>query len=192
MNAHRGVVIETSRLRLRELVYSDAAFLVALMNEPDFLQNIGDRGVRCEADAHSYLDVGPFASYAANGFGLWCVERADTAEPLGLCGLLRRETLPHPDVGYALLPHARGQGIAREAVAAVLVHARTVLRLDTVVAIVAPTNERSIRLLERLDYRRTELVTAAPGAAPVWLFFPPSPPDSTMSGPLVTETMLGR
>ncbi|GAB1343825.1 GNAT family N-acetyltransferase [Gemmatimonas sp.] len=192
MNALRGVVIETPRLRLRELTCSDAAFLVALLNDPDFLHNIGDRGVRSEADARHYLDVGPFASYAAHGFGLWCVERADTAEPLGLCGLLRRDTLPHPDVGYALLPHARGQGLAREAVESVLAYARTALGMDTVVAIVSPANERSMRLLATLGYRKTELVTAAPGADPVWLFFPTTPPNSTIPGSPVTEGTRGR
>jgi RimJ/RimL family protein N-acetyltransferase len=182
VTVNRGVVIETPRLRLRELTHNDAAFLVALLNDPDFLHHIGDRGVRCEADARDYLDAGPLASYIAHGFGLWCVERVDTAEPLGLCGLLRRDSLPHPDVGYALLPEARGQGVAREAVAAVLVHARSVLHLDTVVAIVSPENARSIQVVESLGYRRTELVTVVPGAPSVWLFAPTEPTSEGDTG----------
>jgi RimJ/RimL family protein N-acetyltransferase len=164
-----GVVLTTARLRLRQLTYNDAAFLVALLNDPDFLRNIGDRGVRSEVDALGYLEAGPLASYAQHGFGLWCCEHLDTGEPIGLCGLLKRDTLPHPDVGYALLPEARGQGFAREAVCGVLQYARDTLRLPEVVAIVAPANERSLHLLESLGYGRVELMVAAPGADPVWL-----------------------
>lgn len=164
-----GVVVTTARLRLRALQYSDAPFLVALLNDPDFLRNIGDRGVRTEADACGYLDAGPLASYAQYGFGLWCCERLDTGEPVGMCGLLRRDTLPHADVGYALLPKARGHGFAREAVAGVLAYARDTLRLPAVVAIVSPGNERSMHVLESLGYQRVEMLVAAPGADPVWL-----------------------
>jgi len=167
-----GAVFTTARLRLRQLTYDDAAFLVTLLNDPDFLQNIGDRGVRNEGDACGYLDVGPLASYAQHGFGLWCCERLDTGAPIGICGLLRRDTLPHPDVGYALLPEARGHGYAREAVAGVLRHAHERLQLSEIVAIVSPANERSLHLLEALGYERREMLVAAPGADPVWLLRP--------------------
>lgn len=169
MSTADGVVLTTARLRLRRFTYADAAFLVTLLNDPDFLRNIGDRGVRNEADAHAYLDAGPLASYTQHGFGLWCCERLDTGAPIGICGLLRRDTLPHPDVGYALIPSARGAGYAREAVAGVLTHARDVLQLPDVVAIVSPHNERSMHVLESLGYAKVEMVVAAPGADPVWL-----------------------
>lgn len=167
-----GVVLTTARLRLRQLTYNDAAFLVTLLNDPDFLRNIGDRGVRSESDALGYLEAGPLASYAQHGFGLWCCDRIDTDESIGLCGLLHRDTLPHADVGYALLPEARGHGFAREAVAGVLRHARETLHLPEVVAIVSPANARSLHLLESLGYERTEMIVAAPGADPVWLLRP--------------------
>lgn len=169
----RGAVIETDRLRLRELTYDDAPFLVALLNDPEFLYNIGDRGVRTDADARVYLDAGPLASYAAHGFGLWCTERRDNGAPIGICGLLQRDSLPHPDVGYALVPEARGAGFAREAVAAVLAHARDTLGIGSVVAIVAPGNARSVRVLETLGYVPAQMVIAAPGADPVRLYLPP-------------------
>jgi RimJ/RimL family protein N-acetyltransferase len=167
-----GVVLTTARLRLRRLTYNDAAFLVTLLNDPDFLHNIGDRGVRSDADALGYLEAGPLASYAQHGFGLWCCERIDTDESIGLCGLLHRDTLPHADVGYALLPEARGKGYAREAVSGVLSYARETLRLPEVVAIVSPANARSLHLLETLGYETREMVVAAPGADPVWLLRP--------------------
>ena len=170
MNESGGVVLTTDRLRLRHLTYDDAPFLVTLLNDPAFLLNIGDRGVRNEADACAYLDAGPLASYTQHGFGLWCCESLGDGQPIGLCGLLRRDTLPHPDVGYALLPGARSHGYAREAVAGVLTYARDVLEIPHVVAIVSPHNATSIRVIESLGYTRTEMVVAASGADPVWLF----------------------
>lgn len=167
-------MITTARLWLRPFTYDDAAFLVTLLNDPDFLRNIGDRGVRTEADACAYLDAGPLASYREHGYGLWCVLRRDTGAPVGICGLLNRDTLPAPDVGYALLPAARGIGFAREAVAGVLAHARESLQLSRVVAIVSPVNARSALVIESLGYQRTRLVVAAPGADPVWLYEPAS------------------
>jgi ribosomal-protein-alanine N-acetyltransferase len=167
-----GVVLTTARLRLRQFTGHDAAFLVALLNDPDFLRYIGDRGVRSETDALGYLAAGPLASYAQHGFGLWCCERLDTGQPIGMCGVLRRETLPHPDVGYAMLPEARGHGYAREAVLGVLNFARDILCLTHVVAIVSPANERSLHLLDTLGYEREEMVVMSPGADPVWLLRP--------------------
>jgi [ribosomal protein S5]-alanine N-acetyltransferase len=167
-----GVVITTARLRLRRFTYEDAPFLVVLLNDPAFLQHIGDRGVRTEADARQYLDFGPLASYSANNFGLWCVEGRDSGIPLGTCGLLKRPTLDDVDVGYALLPEARGAGYAREAVAGVLQYARETLNLPKVVAIVAPGNLASIRVVESLGYRADTLVTSAPGLDPVMLYQP--------------------
>lgn len=167
-----GVVISTARLRLRRFTYEDAPFLVVLLNDAAFLQYIGDRGVRTEADARQYLDFGPLASYAANNFGLWCMERLDTGAPIGTCGLLKRPTLDDVDVGYALVPEARGAGYAREAVAGVLQYARETLMLSKVVAIVAPGNVASIRVVESLGYRADAMVTSAPGQDPVMLYQP--------------------
>jgi ribosomal-protein-alanine N-acetyltransferase len=147
------VVCETRRLRLRHVVPDDAPFIVTLLNEPSWLRFIGDRGVRTVDDARRYIEEGPRKSYARNGFGLYLVERKDDRQPVGLCGLLRRETLPDVDIGFALSPAHWGQGYAFEAAAATLTHAREVLRLSRVVAITKPDNGPSIRLLQRLGLR---------------------------------------
>ncbi|MFY2763194.1 GNAT family N-acetyltransferase [Arenimonas sp. MALMAid1274] len=146
------VLLETARLRLEELEDGDAPFVVALLNTDGFLQNIGDRGVRTEADARRYLAEGPRASYAAHGFGLWKVSRREDGVAVGLCGLLRRDTLPHADLGYAFLPAFEGRGYATEAGAHVLDFAFGTRGLDTVLAIVNPDNAGSIRVLEKLGF----------------------------------------
>lgn len=148
------IVLETPRLLLREFTDDDLPFVLRLLNEPSWLRFIGDRGVRTLDDARRYLDDGPRKVQALHGFSLWCVVPRETGLPVGMCGLIRRDTLPDADVGFAFLPEAWGKGLATEAAAAVLAHARDVLGLRRVLAITDPENAASIRVLERIGLRR--------------------------------------
>lgn len=150
------ILCETARLRLRHLCYADAPFLLRLLNDPAFLRHIGDKGVRTLDDARAYLDNGPLGGYASHGFHLNCVECARTGTPMGICGVLQRETLPCPDLGYAFLPEYRGQGYALEAATAALQHAREQLRLTRILAITSLDNESSMRLLGKLGFAAQE------------------------------------
>ena len=146
------IVIESQRLRLRRLHAGDADFILELLNEPDWLRFIGDKGVRTRDDARGYVECGPCAMYARHGFGLYAVERRDNDELLGICGPIQRETLDDVDIGFAFLARSRGHGYAREAAQAVLEHARRDLGLERVVAITLPDNLRSIGLLEKVGF----------------------------------------
>lgn len=142
--------ILSARLRLREFTLADAPYVLLLLNDPDFIRYIADKGVRTIAEAECYLSQGPLASYAANGFGLWAVEGLDTGDWLGMCGLIRRPDVPHVDVGYALLPQARGHGYATEAAAAARAYGLTELGLSQVVGFVDPANHASARVLQAI------------------------------------------
>jgi len=156
-------VTQTARLTLRRFAPGDAAFILRLLNEPSFLRNIGDRGVRTLEDAETYLHDGPIASYERHGHGLWLAALRDTGEPIGMCGLLKRDHLPHPDIGYALLPEFCSYGYASESAAAVLEIGWRELGLERVLAIVSPTNAASIRLLENLGFAPAGTAPAQPG-----------------------------
>jgi RimJ/RimL family protein N-acetyltransferase len=145
-------VLETPRLTLRRLTPEDAAFILTLVNEPSWLLHIGDKHVRTLDDARRYIAGGPMAMYERHGFGLYLVERKEDAAPLGICGLLKRDTLEDVDIGFAFLPAYWGRGYAREAVVAALVQAREVFGLARVVAIASPGNVSSIRLLESVGF----------------------------------------
>lgn len=145
-------VIETVRLKLRELTFGDADFIIQLVNSPGWLRFIGDRNIRTEEEAIAYLESGPLKSYRENGFGLWLVELKSDA-PIGMCGILKRETLDHPDIGFALLPEFYGQGYAYEAAAATLAYAKDELNLSKIAAITVPGNVRSIKLLEKIGMK---------------------------------------
>jgi len=144
------LALETERLLLRPVTPDDAPFALTLLNEPSFLRFIGDKKVRNLEDARQYLLTGPIASYKRNGFGLLLVELKDSNIPAGMCGLLKREELPDPDIGFAFVPDYWGRGFAFEAASAVLKDARERLKLNRILAIVSPDNDASIKLLERL------------------------------------------
>jgi [ribosomal protein S5]-alanine N-acetyltransferase len=152
------VILETERLRVRRLAAEDAPFVLRLLNEPSFLANIGDRGVRTLDDASRYIEEGPAASHARHGFGLDLVELRETGAAIGMCGLLRRDHLEHPDLGYALLPEHWSRGYAAEVAAGVLAHARDSLGIRWVLAVTSLDNRASIRVLERLGFEFRELV----------------------------------
>ncbi|WP_293765793.1 GNAT family N-acetyltransferase [uncultured Aquitalea sp.] len=145
--------IITPRLRLREFTIDDAQLVLDLLNDPDFIRFVADKGVRTLDDAVRYLTEGPLTSYADNGFGLWCVERLDNDEGIGMCGLIRRPDMPWEDVGYNFLPAGRGQGFAREAAAACVQFGLSGLGLQRVVAFIDPGNIASARVLEAAGLR---------------------------------------
>ncbi|WP_206683146.1 GNAT family N-acetyltransferase [Neptunicella marina] len=143
-------LITTKRLSIDLLSTDDADFIVELLNQPDFIEHIGDRGVRTPADARRYIINGPQKSYVQHGFGLWKVSIKQSGQAIGMAGLLQRPNLISADIGYGFLPIGRGQGYALEAAEAILQFANHELRLVDVVALVSHNNSPSIRLLEKL------------------------------------------
>lgn len=155
------MLLDTGRLRLRDVTETDAPFLLELLNSPGFIENIGDRGVRTLDDARAYVRDRVIGSYQANGFGMWLVE--DKGRPVGLAGLVRREGLDVPDVGYAFIPDAWGRGYAQEAAAAVMRHARDALGLGRLAAITSPENYASMAVLRKVGFTFQGMITL-PGA----------------------------
>lgn len=145
-------ILSTQRLSLREFTPQDAPFLVRLLNEPGWLRNINDPGVRTLDDALSWAEKRLFAPYRELGHGFWAVERRDDGQLVGMCGLFRRPVLPGPDLGYALLAEHEGRGYALEAARGCVAHARERLKWPTLMAITAVDNPRSVALLGKLGF----------------------------------------
>jgi len=164
------MVLETNRLSLRRLSIDDADFILKLLNEPSFIHNIGDRGVRTIEEARAYILNGPVASYEKYGFGLWLVEAKHSGARVGICGLLKREVLEDIDIGYALVPEFWSRGYALESASAVLSYAREELRLKRVVAVVNPDNQSSIRLLEKIGFEFESMVRLSEDAPEIKLY----------------------
>lgn len=163
-------VLQTARLVLDRFTTDDAEFVLALLNEPSFLRFIGDRGVRTVEDARNYIIEGPVQSYERFGFGLYLVRLRNGGVPIGMCGLLRRETLEDADVGFAFSPAFWGNGYARESAAAVVEYAMRDLGLTRLVAIVSPENRASISVLEDLGLRFEKTTKLTPEGKDIQLF----------------------
>lgn len=187
--------LETQRLQLRLAALSDAAFFVKLLNDPAWLQNIGDRGIRTETDAEGYVRNAMREPHRKHGFGMWVMQLKTTERPIGVCGLVKREYLDHPDLGFALLPADSRQNYAFEAAVACLTYARVTLQLPKLYAIVSRGNERSIRLLLRLGFR-LDGPCVTPQGAEVHRYVTDLAPsqtarDSIYQGPRVTIRSAG-
>lgn len=143
-------ILETNRLVIRQFTFDDTAFVIELLNSAGWLKFIGDRHVKTEEDAKNYLLNGPMKSYQEHGFGLSLVELKSDKTPIGMCGLLKRDFLENPDIGYAFLPEFNGQGYAFEAANATIIYAKETLNLPNIMAIVNTDNQLSIRVLEKI------------------------------------------
>jgi ribosomal-protein-alanine N-acetyltransferase len=146
------IVTSTARLHVRHFTRADTAFLLRLLNTEGWLRFIGDRGVRTEADALAYLEARILPGYAEHGFGAYVLERRDTGEAIGISSLVKRDSLDHVDLGYALLPEHFGRGYALEASEAVMRYAHVALGLNPLLAIVQADNSASIALLHKLGF----------------------------------------
>ncbi|MFD2936894.1 GNAT family N-acetyltransferase [Spirosoma flavum] len=146
-------MLETDRLLIDELSVGDAGFILDLLNTPSWLEFIGDRGVKTLSDARQYILDGPLRSYEQLGFGSYLVKLKSSGVSIGLCGLLKRDTLDDIDIGFAFLPDYIGKGYGYESATAVMTYARDVLGATRIVGITSPTNQNSIRLLEKLGLR---------------------------------------
>ncbi|MFF0827059.1 GNAT family N-acetyltransferase [Brevibacillus sp. NPDC003359] len=152
-------VLETDRLILRWQTAEDADFVLKLMNEPSWIRFIGDRGLRTTEDARNYILNGAVAMYESHGFGLYLAELKEGNVPIGLCGLIKRDSLEDVDIGFAYLPAYWGKGYAYEAASAVLVHGKEVVGLKRIVAITAPDNASSAKLLKKIGLHEKGLIT---------------------------------
>jgi [ribosomal protein S5]-alanine N-acetyltransferase len=163
-------ITQTERLNLRYLDPGDAGFILDLVNDPSWLRYIGDRGVRSLADAESYIRNGPMDMYAQFGFGMFALQRRDDGSLVGICGLIKRDTLPDVDIGYALLPQFAGQGFALEAARACVSLAHQRFGLQRLLAITTPDNQRSMHLLLQLGMQLLERYRHHPDSEELCLY----------------------
>ena len=151
-------ILETKRLILREIVESDAEFMLDLLNQPSFIKYIGDRNVRTLKDAREFIESRYRQSYREHGFGLYAVELKEDNTPIGICGFVKRDSLPDADIGFAFLPQFERKGFAFESADAVMKYGKEVLGLKRVLAITTQDNESSIKLLEKIGLKFERLI----------------------------------
>lgn len=144
--------VETVRLRLRMITPQDAVFIQRLYSSEDFLRYIGDKEIIDTGKAVEYIENNILKMYREKGVCLLMVEIKESSTPIGVCGLIKRETLEAHDIGYGFVPEVYGQGFALEAAEAIIEQARHNADIDHLVAITTSDNMRSIALLTKLGF----------------------------------------
>lgn len=152
------MILSTERLQLRVLQLDDAAFYLRLVNDPSFINNIRDKGIRSIEDAKACIQTEHIDRQKEKGFSLYGVEKKDDQQLIGLCGFVKRDELPEIDVGYAFLPEFTGQAYAKEALTSLLPYAKNTLQLERLLAITSPSNTNSIKLLEKVGFNFQEMI----------------------------------
>lgn len=150
--------LETERLRIRALTIIDAGFMMQLMNTPTWIKNIGNRNVNDKTSASNYIANNIINSYNINGFGLFLVTQKKDNQSAGICGIVKREGLTIPDLGFALMPNYEGKGIATEASKAVIKYAKESLQIAQLAGITKPENTASIRVLEKVGMEFKQII----------------------------------
>jgi RimJ/RimL family protein N-acetyltransferase len=147
------IVKKTNRLTISKVTLKDAPFFLELMNTPNWIKYIGDRNIKTIKEAETYLKKGILKSYATLGYGFYKVAlKPNPNTSVGICGLIKREELNIPDLGFALLPQHEGKGYGYESSIAVLEQARNEFGITKVGAITLEVNTNSIKLLEKLNF----------------------------------------
>jgi RimJ/RimL family protein N-acetyltransferase len=164
------MIVETPRLILRLLNKSDTAMIVELLNEKTFIDNIADKQVRTKDDALNYINNGPLAMQRDFGFSLYCCVRKSDGETIGISGMIKRDGIEHPEVGFAFFSRCCQQGYGFESAQAVIEHASKTLAIEHLQAICNPDNNASIALLTRLGFSFNKNITLDENDKIVMLF----------------------
>lgn len=151
--------LETERLYLRRVTLDDADLMLAVWNDPAFVRNVGDRGIRTVEQARESMKSGALKLYEDYGYGPYSMVLKSDGCQIGICGLFKRENLEDPDIGFAVLPDYCSKGYAGEAAFAVVAHARDDLEIRGLIAIVSPDNTASIGLIEKLGLSFDRMIT---------------------------------
>ena len=152
------IVLETERLILREYTTDDAPFIYELLNSPGWLKYVGTRGIAGLPEAEKYITDMMMPGYEKNGFGLYMMELKGDGTGIGMCGLIKRDTLDDVDIGFAILPEYEGKGYTSEAAVATMEYAENTLNLKKIVGITVPYNTGSIKVMEKTGMKFERMI----------------------------------
>lgn len=151
----------TKRLTLALICVSDDAFFLKLVNSPSWIQFIGDKNIRTQQEARGYIQT--LISNTAVHY--WVIRLTDNQTPIGVVTFIKRDDLPHHDIGYALLSEFTRKGYAFEAVKTVLHDVSNDLNRTLILAKTLKENTASIRLLEKFGFTPEKKIVTKHDAA---------------------------
>ncbi len=144
-----NIIVETDRLRLREMVPTDLDFVATMLDDPEVMRYYPKRYSRDEAQAWLERQLW---RYAEHGHGLWLVVDRHTQEPVGQVGLILQEVegKKEPEIGYLIHRPYWRRGLATEAALGVRCHAFEERGLEHVISLIRPENEPSRGVARKL------------------------------------------
>ncbi|MEX0315825.1 MAG: GNAT family N-acetyltransferase [Allomuricauda sp.] len=151
-------ITETDRLLICEAEIKDSKFFKQLLNSPNWLEHIGDRGIKTEKHAIGYIKSNLIASYKKNGYGLFKMCLRESLHPIGICGFVKRDYLDSPDIGFAILPQFEGKGYTYEACISLLDYGKHHLKLNPIFGITTTENIKSQHLLTKIGLNNSGTV----------------------------------
>lgn len=144
--------INTERLIIKDISGDEAKFYLELFNDPDWIKNINDKGLRTVEAVEDYIKNKVLKEFQNNGTGFFTIRLKNSKQPIGVSTLLFRDITQYYDVGYALMPNARGKGYAKEATLAMMEYTKLKLKAPYVYAITKTDNMPSINLLKTIGF----------------------------------------
>ncbi len=159
-------VFRTERLNLRHFEIDDVSFVLSLLNSEPWIRNIGDKNVKTKASAEQYI-LNHIENHKNLGYGYWVITLKDDT-PIGIAGLLLRNYLHNPDLGFALLPQYFGKSYAWEVSVEILKFAQLKLHLKTIHAVTKKQNLSSIELLKKLGFYFSQIMDSNSESLILW------------------------
>lgn len=144
------IIAQTQRLSISKITLEDAPFFLELVNTPNFKKYIGDKKLSTLIGVEEYLKAGILKSYEDHGFSYYKLRLHESDETLGIVGILKRDNLECPDIGFAMLPQFEGQGYGFESSKAMMQVAKDKFKIDKIAAITLEYNVNSINLITKL------------------------------------------
>lgn len=148
-------IIQTDRLRLRELIPQDAAVLFAIHRDAEAMKWFGTDPLTEPRQAEQLIEL--FASWrtSPNPGIRWGIEDTATATLIGTCGFFKwNRAWLSCAIGFEMAHSAQGRGLMKEAVYAAVRWAFQHMELNRIEALVHPDNARSLNLLEKAGFVR--------------------------------------
>lgn len=145
-------MLETDRMRLREMRPTDADNLLGIFSDPLAMRYYP--GTKDRAQTEDWIEWN-LASYRNNGFGLWVATLKGSGEFTGQCGLILQEVEGEREVeiGYLFLRRLWGQGLATEAARACRGYATEALGYKRLISLIDPGNWASRRVAEKVGMK---------------------------------------
>ncbi|MCU1290660.1 MAG: N-acetyltransferase [Acidobacteria bacterium] len=151
-------MMETERLAHRKFTLEDLPKLIELRSDEAVIRHLGGRSLQnpenIEKRLHFYIEC-----YEKYGFGMCALVWKPTGEMIGWSGLQPLENTGETEVGYGMIKEFWGKGIGCETAKGWLEYGFGKASLERIVAVAAPENTASWRIMEKLGMRREKTET---------------------------------